>query len=104
MATPNDRNQPPTQSGSFQPDQLPPDVKIIECSCANAENRSPDNSTWTNIIKEPIKIQAGSEIRVQSKFIDMRGMSSRLKNVILHDQDIIDKRWAEFTNTIVYSQ
>jgi len=31
----------------------------------------------------------------QRQKYDMRGMKDRAKNVILHDQDIIDKRWAE---------
>ena len=34
------------------------------------------------------------EIVKTSKF-DLRGMTNRVKNVILHDQDIIDRRWAE---------
>ena len=32
---------------------------------------------------------------VKSQKFDLRKMSDRLKNVMLHDQDIIDKRWAE---------
>ena len=27
--------------------------------------------------------------------IDMRNISSRFKNILLHDQDIIDRRWSE---------
>ena len=27
--------------------------------------------------------------------IDLRAISNRFKNIMLHDQDIIDKRWAE---------
>ena len=30
---------------------------------------------------------------VKNQKFDLRGMSDRLKNVMLHDQDIIDKRW-----------
>ena len=33
------------------------------------------------------------ELSASSKF-DLRNISSRLKNVLIHDQDIIDKRWA----------
>ena len=41
------------------------------------------------------KYEAESEVQevVKSQKFDMRGMSDRLKNVMLHDQDIIDKRW-----------
>ena len=41
------------------------------------------------------KYQAEEEVQeaVKSQKFDMRGMSDRLKNVMLHDQDIIDKRW-----------
>ena len=30
---------------------------------------------------------------VKSNMFDMRSMSDRVKSVMLHDQDIIDKRW-----------
>ena len=41
------------------------------------------------------RYEAEGEVQeiVKSQKFDMRGMSNRLKNVILHDQDIIDKRW-----------
>ena len=41
------------------------------------------------------KYEAEGEVQevVKSQKFDMRGMSDRLKNVMLHDQDIIDKRW-----------
>ena len=41
------------------------------------------------------KYEAEGEVRevVKSQKFDMRGMSDRLKNVMLHDQDIIAKRW-----------
>jgi predicted Zn-ribbon and HTH transcriptional regulator len=32
---------------------------------------------------------------VKNEKIDLRGISNRIKNVLLHDQDIIDKRWSE---------
>ena len=30
---------------------------------------------------------------IKSQKFDMRGMGDRIKNVWLHDQDVIDKRW-----------
>jgi len=43
------------------------------------------------------KYEAQDEVEevVKSQKFDMRGMSNRLKNVMIHDQDVIDKRWAE---------
>ena len=40
------------------------------------------------------KYEAEGEVQevVKSQKFDLRGMSDRLKNVMLHDQDIIDKR------------
>ena len=31
----------------------------------------------------------------ENENLDLRGVSKRIKNVLLHDQDIIDKRWNE---------
>ena len=31
----------------------------------------------------------------KNKKFDLRTIPARIKNVLLHDQDIIDKRWAE---------
>ena len=79
MSTPQDRDtqlQPPP--AQIQADPLPPDVKVIEASCAKADNRAPDNSRWTNILNAPIKIQAGSELRVSQSFIDMRGTDEQI--------------------------
>ena len=41
------------------------------------------------------KYEAEGEVQevVKKQKFDLRGMSDRLKNVMLHDQDIIDKRW-----------
>ena len=74
MSVPQDRNQ--TTSNIPQPDPLPPDVKVIECSCLNADWKSNDNSKWTNVIKQPISVAKGSEIRVSTSFIDQRGIDS----------------------------
>ena len=43
------------------------------------------------------KLSAGkavNDVTKRQKF-DLRGMKERVKAVMLHDQDIIDKRWAE---------
>ena len=71
-STLQDRQQPE----QFQPDALPPITKIIECSCSNADSKSSDNSSWTNILREPITIKKGSEIRVQQSALDMTGIDS----------------------------
>ena len=41
------------------------------------------------------KYKAEEEVQdiVKSQKFDMRGMSNRLKNVWLHDQEVIKKRW-----------
>ena len=43
-----------------------------------AQKRSPDNSEWTNILKEPIFVAKGSEIRCASSFLDMKGMDQEI--------------------------
>ena len=60
----------------FQPDAQPPNTKIIECSLSNSDNSRSDNSEWTNILKEPILMKKGSEIRIQQSAIDMTGIDS----------------------------
>ena len=41
------------------------------------------------------KYSAGKEFKnvIQSQTVDRRKMSDRLKNVMIHDQEIIDRRW-----------
>ncbi|MAH50982.1 hypothetical protein CMI37_34515 [Candidatus Pacearchaeota archaeon] len=41
------------------------------------------------------KYEAEDEVQevVKTQKFDLRGMSDRLKNVMLHDQEVIDKRW-----------
>ena len=41
------------------------------------------------------RYEARNEIEevIKTGKLDMRGISERFKNVIIHDQDIIDKRW-----------
>ena len=74
MATANDRSKAPPPDTSFEPDAMPPEVFQIEAPCSLAETRTPDNSSWTNALKEPIMIRQGSELRVTNSFIDMRGI------------------------------
>ena len=78
MSTANDRSRAPAGTDVIQPDPLSPDVKIIESSCAQADNRALDNSRWTNILKQPIHIKKGSELRVSQSFIDMRGVDEQI--------------------------
>tara|TARA_S200002703_G_scaffold88476_1_gene76387 strand:+ start:6771 stop:12602 length:5832 start_codon:yes stop_codon:yes gene_type:complete len=56
----------------------PPDVQIIESSCKLADFKNDTNNKWTNVLKEPITIKKGSQIRVASSFTDMRGMDSEI--------------------------
>ena len=68
----------PTAQSFTQPEPEAPNVKYIECSCAAADSRNSDNSTWTNIIREPIEVAKGSEIKIQTNFIDMRGIDAEI--------------------------
>ena len=56
----------------------PPDVQIIESSCKLADFKNESNNKWTTVLKEPIDIKKGSQIRVASSFTDMRGMDSEI--------------------------
>ena len=56
----------------------PPDVQIIEASCALADTRNDTNSKWTNILKEPLLVKKGSQIRCASSFINMSGMDQEI--------------------------
>ena len=58
--------------------QEPPDVQIIESSCKLADFKNDSNNKWTTVLKEPITIKKGSQIRVASSFTDMRGMDSEI--------------------------
>ena len=51
----------------------PPDIQIIEASCNLAETRNETNNKWTNVLKEPILVKKGSQIRCASSFINMSG-------------------------------
>ena len=61
----------------FQQNQLPnnPDIRIIECPLSQASSSSEDNGSWRNSFREPIFIPAGSEVKVQSCFVESRGIS-----------------------------
>ena len=43
------------------------------------------------------KYSAGQEVQnsAQQQMLDRRKMSERMKNVMIHDQDVIDRRWSE---------
>jgi len=56
----------------------PPDVQIIESSCKLADFKNESNNKWTTVLKEPITVRKGSQIRVASSFTDMRGMDSEI--------------------------
>ena len=62
MSNPNEGNQP-----NFQE---PPDVKVIEASCKQSGQKTPDNGTWTTVLKNPITIHKGDEIRAVASYID----------------------------------
>ena len=55
-----------------------------------------DGLRWITLkfLQLQAKYAAGSEIGKTGKF-DMRNMAHRMKNLILHDQDALDKRWNE---------
>ena len=58
--------------------QQPPNVKIIEASCKQANSSTSDFGEWTNVLKEPILIKKGSEIKAMSAFIDAPGIDSSI--------------------------
>ena len=60
--------------------QLPknPTVKIIECPLSQSTSKTTDNGAWINSFKEPIFIPKGSEVRVQSCFIESRGINQEI--------------------------
>ena len=64
----------------IQQNKLPnnPDIKIIECPLSQASSFSADNGNWINEFVEPIFIPKGSEIRVQSVFVESRGISGEI--------------------------
>ena len=78
MAQPPPSPTAQQQQAFSQPEPEPPNVKFIECVCASADSRADDNSSWTNIIREPIEITKGSELKIQTNFIDMRGIDGEI--------------------------
>ena len=56
----------------------PPDVQIVEASCALANTRNSSNNKWTNVLKEPLLVKKGSQIRCVSSFINMSGMDQEI--------------------------
>ena len=65
-----------TQENDQTEEPQPPTTHIIEASCSGADNRTSDNATWTNIIRQPITVNKGSEIKIQTNYIDLRGIDS----------------------------
>lgn len=64
----------------IQQNKLPanPDIKIVECPLSQASSFSADNGNWINEFVEPIFIPKGSEIKVQSVFVESRGISGEI--------------------------
>ena len=56
----------------------PPHVQIIEASCKQADSVGDGNGSWTNVLKEPILIRKGSEIKALSTFVDAPGIDSNI--------------------------
>tara|TARA_R110000787_G_scaffold158123_3_gene272058 strand:- start:1925 stop:8407 length:6483 start_codon:yes stop_codon:yes gene_type:complete len=70
MSNPNEGKQP-----NFQE---PPDVKVIEASCKQSTQKTADNGTWTTILKNPITINKGDEIRAVASYIDCPGIDQEI--------------------------
>ena len=70
MSNPNEGNQP-----NFQE---PPDVKVIEASCKQSTQKTDDNGTWTTVLKNPITIKKGDEIRAVASYIDCPGIDQEI--------------------------
>ena len=54
----------------------PPEVRIIEASCRQSSRSTPDFAEWDNVLKEPILIRKGSEIKCLSTFLDAPGIDN----------------------------
>ncbi len=71
MADPNE--------GGKQPNfQEPPDVKVIEASCKQSTQKTSDNGSWTTVLKNPITINKGDEIRAVASYIDCPGIDQEI--------------------------
>ena len=56
----------------------PPDIKIIEASCKQSNRKTDDNAEWVNVLKEPILVRKGSEIKCLSSYIDAPGIDQEI--------------------------
>jgi len=66
------QNAPPSNVSFDQP----PEVRIIEASCRQASRSTDDFAEWDNVLKEPILIRKGSEIKCLSTFLDAPGIDT----------------------------
>ena len=69
--------QPPPQSANVNFSE-PPDIKIIEASCKQSNRKTEDNAEWVNVLKEPILVRKGSEIKCLSSYIDAPGIDQEI--------------------------
>ena len=68
----------PTQPQSHLNFQEPPQVTVIEASCKQAHQKSEDFSSFTTILKNPLIINKGDEIRAVASYIDCPGIDSEI--------------------------
>ena len=70
--------QPPPPQSSNISFAEPPDIKIIEASCKQSNRKTDDNAEWVNVLKEPILVRKGSEIKCLSSYIDAPGIDQEI--------------------------
>ena len=70
--------QPPPPQSSNMSFAEPPDIKIIEASCKQSNRKTDDNAEWVNVLKEPILVRKGSEIKCLSSYIDAPGIDQEI--------------------------
>ena len=68
----------PNEGGKQPNFQEPPDVKVIEASCKQSTQKTSDNGTWTTVLKNPITINKGDEIRAVASYIDCPGIDQEI--------------------------
>ena len=68
----------PTQAQPNLNFQEPPEVTVIEASCKQAHQKSSDFSSFTTVLKNPIIINKGDEIRAVASYIDCPGIDSEI--------------------------
>jgi len=94
----------------FQNAKLPnnPDVKIIECPLSQSSSKTEDNGNWINSFKEPIFVPAGSEVKVQSIFVESRGISGEVLtfdsfNDLTSRNDNVEHLYSFYVNNTGYN-